>query len=106
MEALTDAVASDLLWQRLQQAPEELTFVRDVEADGFVLPFYCEAAHLALEVRSDPPSRKETKAREPWQDAHRVDIMHVEPGHVLDNVDEVAGAILDIAEKRRARFAA
>ena len=43
--------------------------------------------------------------RERWQEQHRVDIMQVPPAHILRNASEVAEAIVDIATRRRARFA-
>lgn len=94
-----------LLWQHLKDTPQGLDFVRDFEADGFTLPFYCEAAHLAVEIEADPFKSRDNAAREAWQEAHRVDIMQVPPSHVLRNASEVADAILAIAGTRRERFA-
>lgn len=99
------ADAHTLLWQHLEQAPQGLSFVRDHEAEGFTLPFYCAEAHLAIEVNDDPFKHREDGARERWQERHRVDIMQVPPGHVLRNASEVAEAILDIASRRKERFA-
>jgi hypothetical protein len=66
MEALSMAKADPqtLLWQHLKDAPRELEFLRDHEAEGFTLPFYCAAAHLAIEVDDDPFRANETGARE------------------------------------------
>ncbi|MFA6219535.1 MAG: DUF559 domain-containing protein [Erythrobacter sp.] len=94
-----------LLWHHLKDAPRGLEFVRDFEADGFTLPFYCEAAHLAIEIEADPFKSKIHAAREAWQEAHRVDVMQVPPSHVLRNASEVAAAILAIAGPRKERFA-
>lgn len=94
-----------LLWQHLEHAPQGLQFVRDHEADGFILPLYCADAHLAIEVADDPFKRPSDGARERWQERHRVDIMQVPPSHVLRNASEVAEAILDIASRRKERFA-
>ena len=94
-----------LLWQHLKDAPRELEFLRDHEAEGFTLPFYCAEAHLAIEVNDDPFKHGEDGARERWQERHRVDIMQVPPTHVLRNAGEVAAAILDIATRRKERFA-
>ncbi|MEC7533822.1 MAG: DUF559 domain-containing protein, partial [Pseudomonadota bacterium] len=105
LEALTMADAHTLLWQHLEQAPQGLSFVRDHEAEGFTLPFYCAEAHLAIEVNDDPFKHREDGARERWQERHRVDIMQVPPAHVLRNASEVAEAILDIASRRKERFA-
>lgn len=100
---MTDA--RTLLWQHLKDAPQGLEFVRDFEADGFVLHFYCAAAHLAVEVEDDPFKRRDHAARDAWQEAHRVDVMQVPPGHVLRNASEVAEAIVGIAVPRKQRFA-
>lgn len=94
-----------LLWQHLKDAPQGLEFVRDFEADGFILPFYCEAAHLAIEIEADPFKSKVHAAREAWQEANRVDVMQVPPSHVLQNASEVADAIVSIAAPRKERFA-
>ena len=94
-----------LLWQHLKDASRELEFLRDHEAEGFTLPFYCAAAHLAIEVDDDPFRANQNGARERWQERHRVDIMQVPPTHVLRNAGEVAAAILDIATRRKERFA-
>lgn len=94
-----------LLWQHLKDAPQGLEFVRDFEADGFILPFYCEAAHLAIEIEADPFKSKAHAAREAWQEANRVDVMQVPPSHVLQNASEVAVAIVSIAAPRKERFA-
>ena len=99
------ADAHTLLWQHLEQAPQGLSFVRDHEAEGFTLPFHCAEAHLAIEVNDDPFKRREDGVRERWQERHRVDIMQVPPAHVLRNASEVAEAILDIASRRKERFA-
>ena len=99
------ADAHTLLWQHLEQAPQGLSFVRDHEAEGFTLTFYCAEAHLAIEVNDDPFKRREDGVRERWQERHRVDIMQVPPAHVLRNASEVAEAILDIASRRKERFA-
>ena len=58
------ADAHTLLWQHLEQAPQGLSFVRDHEAEGFTLPFYCAEAHLAIEVNDDPFKHREDGARE------------------------------------------
>jgi adenine-specific DNA-methyltransferase len=105
MEDLTMADPQTLLWQHLKDAPQGLEFVRDFEADGFTLPFYCEAAHLAVEIEADPFKSRNDAAREAWQEAYRVDIMQVPPSHVLRNALEVADAILAIAGPRKERFA-
>ena len=94
-----------LLWEHLKDTPRGLKFVRDFAGDGFVLPFYCREAHLAVEIEDDPFKSKKHKLRDAWQDIHRVDIMQVPPSHVKQNASEVADAILDIAEPRRDRFA-
>ena len=59
----------------------------------------------AIEVNDDPFKHREDGARERWQERHRVDIMQVPPAHVLRNASEVAEAILDIAGRRKERFA-
>ncbi len=105
MEGVTKADPQTLLWQHLEHAPQGLMFVRDHEAEGFVLPLYCAEAHLAIEVDDDPFRRKEDGVRERWQERHRVDIMQVPPSHVLRNASEVAEAIVDIASRRKERFA-
>ena len=105
MEAMSKADPQTLLWQHLKDAPQGLMFVRDHEAEAFVLPFYCEEAHLAIEVDDDPFKPKNDGARERWQEQHKVDIMQVPPSHVLRNASEVADAILDIASRRKERFA-
>lgn len=102
---MTKADPQTLLWQHLENAPQGLMFVRDHEAEGFVLPLYCAEAHLAIEVDDDPFKPKNDSARERWQEQHRVDIMQVPPSHVLRNASEVAEAILDIASRRKERFA-
>ena len=94
-----------LLWEHLKDAPRGLTFVRDYADDGFTLPFYCEDAHLAVEIEDDPFKTAKHDTRDAWQEANRVDIMQVPPSHVKQNASEVADAILDIAEPRRGRFA-
>ena len=94
-----------LLWQHLEHAPQGLQFVRDHEAEGFTLPLYCADAHLAIEIEEDPFRRRADGARERWQEQHKVDIMQVPPAHVLRNASEVAEAILDIASRRKKRFA-
>ncbi len=94
-----------LLWQHLKDTPQGLQFVRDHEAEGFVLPLYCAEAHLAIEVDDDPFKPKNDSERERWQEKHRVDIMQVPPSHVRRNASEVAAAIVDIATRRKARFA-
>lgn len=94
-----------LLWQHLKDAPQGLLFVRDHPAEDFVLPFYCEDAHLGIEVDDDPFKPKNSGERERWQEQHKVDIMQVPPAHVLRNAAEVAAAILDIASRRKERFA-
>ena len=93
MEALTKADPQALLWQHLKDRPQGLFFV------------YCEEAHLAIEVDDDPFRPRDDAARERWQDRHKVDIMQVPPSHVLRNAGEVAEAILDIATRRKERFA-
>ncbi len=105
MEAVTKADPQALLWQQLKDEPQGLVFVRDHPVGDFLLPFYCEAAHLAIEVTDDPFKSKDYGARECWQDRYKVDIMQVPPGHVLRNAGEVAEAILDIAARRKERFA-
>ena len=104
MEALTKADPQALLWQHLKDTPQGLFFVRDHPAEDFVLPFYCEEAHLAIEVDDDPFRPRDDAARERWQDRHKVDIMQVPPSHVLRNAGEVAEAILDIATRLKERF--
>lgn len=93
-----------LLWQHLKDAPRGLEFVRDFEGPDFTLHFYCEAAHLAIEIDDDPFKKPAQDARESWQEQHLVDVMQVPPSHVLRNATEVAEAILDIAGPRKARF--
>lgn len=105
MEDLSKADPLTLLWQHLKDAPKGLLFVRDYEATGFVLPFYCEDAHLAIEVDDDPFRPKDDNARESWQEQHRVDIMQIPPSHILRNASDVADAVLDIATRRKERFA-
>lgn len=103
---MTKADPQTLLWQHLKDAPQGLMFVRDHPAsEGFVLPFYCEDAHLAIEVDDDPFKPKTGGDRERWQEQHKVDIMQVPPAHVRRNASEVAEAIVDIATRRKARFA-
>ena len=94
-----------LLWQHLKDMPKGLQFVRDHEAEGFVLPLYCAEAHLAIEVDDDPFKPKNDSERERWQEKHRVDIMQVPPSHVRRNASDVAAAIVDIASRRKERFA-
>lgn len=94
-----------LLWQFLNGEPQGLHFVREYQADGFVLHFYCEAAHLGVEIDDNPFKPDGGGVRERWQEQHRVDIMQVPPAHILRNASEVAEAIVDIATRRRARFA-
>lgn len=101
---MSKADPQTLLWQHLKDAPKGLMFVRDHPAEEFVLPFYCEEAHLAIEVDDDPFKPKADGARERWQEQHKVDIMQVPPAHVLRNASEVAEAILDIASRRKERF--
>ena len=48
-----------LLWEHLKDAPRGLTFVRDYDGDGFILPFYCEDAHLAVEIPELPGGGQE-----------------------------------------------
>lgn len=94
-----------LLWQHLKDEPRGLSFVRDFAAEDFTLPFYCEAAHLGVEIDDDPFKTRRHDARDAWQEANRVDVMQVPPSHVLQNASEVADAILGIAAARRDRFA-
>jgi very-short-patch-repair endonuclease len=105
MEALTMADPQTLLWQHLKIPPKGLQFVRDLEGGGFNPPLYCAEAHLAIEADDDPCKPKNDGERERWQEQHRVDIMQVPPSHVRRNASEVAAAIVDIASRRKERFA-
>ena len=104
-DRMNKADPKTLLWEHLKDQPQGLSFVRDHTAGDFVLPFYCEDAHLAIEVDDDPFRPKNDGARERWQERHKVDIMQVPPAHVLRNASEVADAIIDIASRRKERFA-
>ena len=65
------ADAQTLLWQHLKDAPQGLSFVRDHDAEGFTLPFYCEDAHLAVEHdRLGADQRREFPGRAPAGEIH------------------------------------
>lgn len=105
MEGVSKADPHTLLWQHLRDAPNGLHFVRDHRAADFLLPLYCEEAHLGIEVEDDPFKSTKSAGCEHWQEQHRVDIMQVPASHVLRNASEVAEAIIDIAGRRKERFA-
>ncbi len=105
MEAVTGPDPQALLWQYLEDSPEGVQFVRDFVAESFVLPFYCAAAHLGIEIGDSRSATAADPNRLAWQEANRVDVMQVRRDHVRRNASEVAEAILDIAGRRKERFA-
>jgi very-short-patch-repair endonuclease len=97
-----------MLWQLLRGKPNGHRFRRQHPAGPYVLDFFCARVNLAIEIdgfaheTGDRPARD--ARRDAWLAEHRIDTLHIPAAEVLDDVVEVANAIVMMVEQRLAAF--
>jgi very-short-patch-repair endonuclease len=92
-----------LLWSRLRErAPGKLVFRRQHPMGPYVLDFYCAKARLAIELdgishdTGDRPQRD--LRRDAWLQARGITVMRIPVADLTRGIDEMADAIVRLAE--------
>jgi very-short-patch-repair endonuclease len=93
-----------LLWQALK--PADVNIRKQHPCGPFVVDFYCAGAKLVIEVEGivhamgDRPARDE--ARFAWLERQGYSVLRIPAAEVLDDVGEVAEAIVSVCRERGA----
>ena len=87
-----------LLWQQLRVRPDGLKFRRQHPAGPYVLDFYCEEAHLCIEVdgavHEFGGAQRDDARRDAWLREAGIDTLRVAARDVLGNMDGVMQLII------------